>query len=462
MTTNTTPKKSLPPIIYLGTLLLLFAGFSLGRQYIGNPLASDTVHSTHLDDRLSHGSHAFFPEDGTWDKSQAIASYASSDFSTAQGLFDRSLKQKPNDPESVIYRNNAKAYWSKPLSIAVSIPISSDANGSREILRGVAQAQTEINASGGINGSPLFVNIVNDDNDVKIAQQVAHTLVDRQDILGVVGHYASNITLATADIYHKGKLVAISPISSTVNLSYKSPYIFRTVPSDSISARALTDYMLQTLKSKKAVVYFNAQSDYSKSLTGELHNAIEQAGGQVVTEYDLANSSFSPHRSLEEAKQRGAEVILLASNTGSLDRALQVVQANNNPLPVLGGDDVYSPKTLDVTRASGQGMVVAVPWHILGRGSQNFATRSRKLWGGDVNWRTVTAYDATQALSAALQQSPTRKGVQQALTSPSFTVAGASRTISFLPSGDRNVPVQLVKIVAGDRSTYGYDFTPIP
>ncbi|WP_445240772.1 hypothetical protein [Microcoleus vaginatus] len=46
--------------------------------------------------------------------------------------------------------------------------------------------------------------------------------------------------------------------------------------------------------------------------------------------------------------------------------------------------------------------------------------------------------------------------------SPLFTASGASGTISFLPSGDRNAPVQLVKVVEGSRSTYGYDFTPIP
>jgi branched-chain amino acid transport system substrate-binding protein len=410
------------------------------------------------------GPNAFFLEDGTPDKRAAIAAYASSNLGSAAQFFDRSLQQKPNDPESVIYRNNASAQLThpQPLKIAVSVPASNDANGSREILRGVAQAQTETNTIGGINGRPLVVTIVNDDNTVETAKQVAQGLIDQPDILGVVGHYASSVTLATADLYSRGRLVAISPISSAVQLSNKSPYVFRTVPSDAISARALTDHMLQTLKRQKAVIYFSSQSDYSKSLKGELNTAIALRGGQVVAEYDLADSNFSPSRSLAAAKQRGADVILLASNTGSLDRALQVVQANSQQLPILGGDDVYSPKTLDITRADGRDMVVAVPWHILANGSQNFAARSRKLWGGDVNWRTVTAYDATQALIAALQQSPTREGVRQALVRPDFTISGASRTVSFLPSGDRSAPVQLVKITEGDRSTYGYDFTPIP
>ncbi|MEY2913175.1 MAG: hypothetical protein RLZZ184_2484, partial [Cyanobacteriota bacterium] len=39
--------------------------------------------------------------------------------------------------------------------------------------------------------------------------------------------------------------------------------------------------------------------------------------------------------------------------------------------------------------------------------------------------------------------------------------SGAAGSIRFLPSGDRNTPVQLVKIVRGNRSRTGYDFEPV-
>lgn len=452
----------IPPIGYIvGIFILVCVGLSPGSRKLSSLPLNPVISQSDPSDRTSTGERAFFPEDGTADKSNAVTDYRNGFYALAKMGFERSLAQRLNDPESVIYRNNAKAAGDDVFKIAVSVPATTDANGTREILRGVAQAQTEINAAGGIKGRSLVVVIANDDNDIKTAQQIAQSFVNRADILGVVGHYASSVTLATADIYTKGQLVAISPISSAVQLSSKSPYVFRTVPSDMIAARSLVDYM-QTLKRQRAVIYFNSQSDYSKSLKGELSTAIALQGGQVVSEVDLSNSSFSANRSLQEATQRNADVILLASNTSALDRALQVVQANQSRLPILAGDDVYTPKTLDVTREQGQNMVIAVPWHILGSGSQNFAVRSHQLWGGDVNWRTVTAYDATQALGVAIAASPTRTGVQQALLNPAFTAAGASRAVTFLPSGDRNAPVQLVKLVKGDRSNYGYDFVPIP
>ena len=152
---------------------------------------------------------------------------------------------------------------------------------------------------------------------------------------------------------------------------------------------------------------------------------------------------------------------MLAANTPTLDKALQVIQINQKKLTLLGGDDVYTSKTLEIGTEQAVGMILAVPWHIDGDLKSDFRQKSRQLWGGDVSWRTALSYDATVALIAALERNPTRFGVQEALTSSDFSATGASGTIRFLASGDRNAPVQLVKIVPGSRSGTGYDFEPV-
>jgi branched-chain amino acid transport system substrate-binding protein len=127
----------------------------------------------------------------------------------------------------------------------------------------------------------------------------------------------------------------------------------------------------------------------------------------------------------------------------------------------LGGNDVYAPKTLEVGGAQAAGMIVAVPWHIDTDPAAAFPQQSRQFWGAEVNWRTALAYDATQALAASISQNPTRKGMQTALSQPGFNANGASGTIRFLASGDRNATIQLVKVVAGNKSGCGWDFVPV-
>jgi branched-chain amino acid transport system substrate-binding protein len=460
MTQTTRRKNSPPPILFILVGFFWLAGlYALVKkiQEGNTPLQNGSIQ-----DRISFGDRLLIADNATVEKGLGIQAYARGDFGQAIASFQSSLKQYPNDPESLIYLNNARSASQNALEIVVSVPIGSDLNASKEILRGVAQSQQEFNTTTGMGSKKLIVKIANDDNDSRIAQELAQNFVDQPRVLGVVGHYASNITLDTAPIYDKGQLTLISPISSAVQLSNKSRFVFRTVPSDYTAARSLADYMLSRLNRKKAVVYFNSKSDYSQSLKAEFSTAIALQGGQIVAEYDLANSALSVRDSLQQAQGQGAEVIMLAANTGTLDQALQVAQSNLKQLPVLGGDDVYAPKSLDVCREQCVGMMVAIPWHGLATGSAPFANRAQQLWGAEVNWRTVTAYDATQSLITAFQRSsnPDRSTVQAELASPNFVAQGASSLIRFLPSGDRSSSIQLVTIAKGTRSGFGVDFVP--
>jgi branched-chain amino acid transport system substrate-binding protein len=471
MTTQKAPhstRKMPPPIVLIGLGLLLigagYQGFRLLSRRDSAPSSQSTPIATNQPSRLSAGEQILIPANQAANqaaKQTGVQAFANGDYPIAIAHFQESLRQQPNDPETRIYFNNAKAIAGNPLKLAVSVPIGSNVNLAQEVLRGVAQSQQETNDQGGVNGRKLLIVIANDNDELTASKNIAQQFVDRPEIMGVIGHTASSITLGVAPIYDRGRLVTISPISSAVQLSSRSPYVFRTLPSDYVAARSLADHMLTKLQHKKAVVFFNSQSDYSKSLKGEFSTAIALGGGQVVAEFDLADSGLSPSKSLERAIQQGAQTIMLASNTSVLDRSLQIVQANRNRLAILAGDDVYSPKTLEVSREQGMDMVVAVPWHILSDPTARFPTRSRQLWGSDINWRTVTAYDATQALTAALTIKPTRTGIQQALTTDGFQANGAAQAVKFLPSGDRNMGVQLVTIVKGNRSGYGFDFEPL-
>jgi branched-chain amino acid transport system substrate-binding protein len=411
--------------------------------------------------RFSQGENLLIVEGASFDKQAAIQALGKGDFQQAVYLLEKSLQTNRNDPEALIYLNNARIGEAKSYTIAVSVPIGSNVNTALEVLRGVAQSQNQINQTGGINGTPLKVLIADDADNPEIAAQIAQKLTADNSILGVVGHTSSDTSLAAAAIYQKAGLVMISPISTSVKLSNFGDYIFRSVPSDFVAARALAESSLQKIPNVKAVVFFNSQSNYSQSLKSEFITALGLGGGQVVSEFDLSSLTFTPSKSLQQAQQEGANLIALLGDSGTLDKALQVVQINGQKLPIVAGDDVYSPKTLDVGGKNALGMIVAVAWHLAANPNSPFVNNSRQLWQGDVNWRTATAYDATQALIAGIKGESSREGVQQALRSSDFSVPGATNPVRFLPSGDRNQSVQLVVVKPGSRSSFGVDFVPI-
>lgn len=411
--------------------------------------------------RISTGETLLVAEPATPAKTQAANALQSGDFEAAAAALSQHLAQTPNDPEARILLNNAEIGNQSAYTIAVAAPVATAVNPAKEILRGVAQAQTRINQTGGINGTPLKVAIASDDDNPQTATQVAQALADNPDILGVVGHFGSDTSIAAAEVYDQAGLAMISPTSTSVQLSNAAEEVFRTVPSDRFTATTLSRYAVNTLNPANVVVFFNSNSGYSQSLKSEFTTAIYSDGGQVLAEFDVSAPSFEASTAVSQAIQQGATALALLTNTDTLDQALQVVQANQQRLALLGGDSLYNPQVLEVGGSNAVGMVVAVPW-ILGNNTQaDFVQTSRQLWGGDVNWRTAMAYDATLTLAAALGNDPTRAGVVNTLKTPGFQVDGATGTVQFLPSGDRNQAMQLVEVEPGGGTRFGYQFAAL-
>ena len=92
---------------------------------------------------------------GRWSKQRGIDEFADGNYPEALKLLQQSWKQEDRkDPETLIYINNAllKAINAEYYTIAIVVPIRRNQDGSilnanlaEELLRGIAQAQTEVN-----------------------------------------------------------------------------------------------------------------------------------------------------------------------------------------------------------------------------------------------------------------------------------------------------------------------------
>lgn len=408
--------------------------------------------------QISFGEKILTPGKTAVTKQAGVDHIAAGDLEQAATLLEKARRSHPADPETLIYLNNARIGEKKSYTVAVAVPLSTQPYSSTEVLRGVAQAQNQVNQQGGIKGVPLKVAIATDNSQPEMARQIAKVFVNNSAVLGVVGHGTSDTTLAAGEVYQAGELVAISPVSSAKQLSGFSRYVFRTMPSDQLPAKRLSEYMLTQLKKDKAAVFFNSGSTYSKSLKDEFKAALFYSGkGQVVEEVDLNQPDFNPVESVEQALKKGAQVLMLASNSEFFDRTLLVIDANQNRLPLLAGDALFSPKTLQVGGSAVSGMVLAVPSYQVGISRSAFQKQAKVLWGDAVSWRTILAYDAARAFVGAIQQSPTRKGIRSTLADPSFSVPGAIHNVSFSATGDRPIDISFVKVMP-ERSRKRFEF----
>ena len=415
--------------------------------------------------RLSIGEKLLIAADQNPIKQSAIQAFATGDYRNAITKYDASLQIQRNDPEAWIYQNNAKAIASNNfLKIAVSIPIGGNLNVAKEILRGVAQVQEEVNSHGGIKGKLLQVAIVNDDNNPLTAKKMARHLSQDDKILGVVGHNSTEASVAAAPIYQKSGLVMISPTTVGSSLSGAGSYIFRTTPDTRSTADILARYTVESARKSKIAICFASDAKASQSFKDAFEWSIVQAGGKVIeTNCDFSQANFNPVDVPTQAISSGADALLLAPSIYNVNQAIAVVQANKKRLPLLGNQTMYSFETLQQGSADANGMILSVAWHSGDNTDRVFTEEAQSQWGGDVGWRTAMAYDATKAMVVGLESElkPNRQQLQATLANPDFTFTGATGIVTFLPSGDRNLKGVLVTVESGDRSGVGYDFVPV-
>ena len=415
-----------------------------------------------LQGRISLGDKILVKAHNNSAKQMGTEAYGKGDYLAAQENFGMALKSDRNDPEARIYLNNATAAKTKsPHQIGVSVPIGGDLGVAEEILRGVAQAQTEINSKGGIDGKLLMVKIANDDNNAELGKEIANKFVADNKLLAVIGHNSSNVSMAAAPIYEEAGVVMITPTSSAETLSNMGNHIFRTVPNTRALADSLADYALNTARKTNIGVCLDSDAEASVSFKQNFTWAVYNYGGKIARlNCDFAAADFNGANIPSQAISQGIDTLLLAPSVRKVDKAIEVVNANDDRLTLLGNHSLNTYSTLKEGQNGVNGMVLSVAWYPQSNDS-NFMQEAKELWGGGVNWRTAMAYDATQTVSKAISTGANRENLQQALTHPEFSADGASTDITFLPSGDRNLKGTLIKIQPGENSGTGYDFVSL-
>jgi len=464
--TPNSPNKKLALVLGGSAILLSLAGAL--SYLLKTPSACDGKTGEHL----SCGEEVLItPSYAGQFKQEAVKQFAQGKYSEAVSLLEKARSEKPNDPETLIYLNNAKLGDRPAYTIAVAAPITTNLDTAAAMLRGVAQAQDEVNHGKKINGQGLKVLIADDFNQPTQAKRIADALVAKQDILAVIGSYASEVTLAALPVYQQHQLVLISPSSTSEDLTAKGKdpnhVFFRTVPNNKMNAKKLAEYLLKKFAQTTSVVLYSANSNYSNSIQRDFEDIFNFYGGKVLKKVDLCGNPSSVGEALDSARKQPHTALVLFPDGktchDSFKNVLHLISANRGKYKMAGAWSLYDTEILDRGSDVVDKLVLAVPWHRLSSPNAKFPKSAKKLWKGEVGGVTATSYDAARALITALekQSNPTRFGMQQTLAASDFKAdGGATGEVSF-DGGDRKEPiVELVKVVP-KCSGAGYTFVPV-
>ncbi|QSG13287.1 ABC-type branched-chain amino acid transport system, periplasmic component [Halapricum desulfuricans] len=210
------------------------------------------------------------------------------------------------------------------------------------------------------------------------------------------------------------RLSFVSPVSGTTQLdNIGGTYIWRTVPSDTVGARAQARFAYQEPGWRRmALAYRDSKGSYSFSkASGEYFSSL---GGDVVTEVELNPNATDYRSAVRTIQDAGASVVSLTAGTTITGQFIRdyVSLGADDDFAILLGNDVLTSAFIDEMGADTmEGMVGQTP--APGPAIDAFTERYDAIHGTPPGIFAAAAYDAMNliALAFVTEGEPNRRAV---------------------------------------------------
>ena len=185
----------------------------------------------------------------------------------------------------------------KPFRIGSEQPLSgAGAAGGKTAIVGLQMAVDRINSSGGINGRPVELIIVDDESSPAVARQKTTKMVQESNIDVHVGGFLSNICLACMPVWEEAKIVNMISVclDTTLTTTKCNRVSFRVHDYAPAQAVAFAPYLVNYVGKKWHIAY--ADYSWGQSTRDAYTQEIKKAGGDVVetTGIPLGTADMTP------------------------------------------------------------------------------------------------------------------------------------------------------------------------
>ncbi|MFC6954695.1 ABC transporter substrate-binding protein [Halorubellus litoreus] len=264
---------------------------------------------------------------------------------------------------------------------------------------------TALEGEGGVNTEGVLdntVEIVEQDSETKPQPAISgFKTLDSQGVVTMVGP-SSTVMPSLVDPAQNAGLSIVSPMTGTIQLNDTGgEYIWRTVPSDSIGARAQAKFAYEELGYRKmALAYKNDKGSQSFSKASGEH--FKFLGGEVVTEVALDPGASSYRSAVQKLQDTDAEVVSMTAGTEVAGLFIKnyVEAGAKEDYQLTLGNDVLTPDFIEEMGADVmEGMVGQAP--APGPAYDQFREKHNAVHDKEPGPFAASAYDAMTLIGLA-------------------------------------------------------------
>ncbi len=303
-----------------------------------------------------------------------------------------------------------------------------------DALYAVKLALREWNEAGGVEGYMVELVALDDSGDPDQAPGQASELILDPLVMGAIGHFDDQTTLAASPVYQEGVVALIAPAVTAGGLE-NYPSVFRLGASEGALGRRAALFAWEELGARRLAVL-----DEGSGLTQAFVVAAEDLGATVLSYQDV------------DHLEKGFDLLFFGGRSGEGATLLLRLREKGIVAPLMGGFN--RPHFARWAGEAAKGTLYATSALLVD--DPRFTADYRELAGTDPGSRAALAYDATHLLLAALEKAiendgrPTREGVLAALRDQAYQ--GLTGSIAFNEKGEQiDPPIQVYMI---DESGY--------
>ncbi|NLJ97664.1 MAG: ABC transporter substrate-binding protein [Tissierellia bacterium] len=338
---------------------------------------------------------------------------------------------------------------------------------------GVFEPMTGANAAGGemtvegielaneikgeILGKKVELVIVDNKSDKVEAANAASRLIEKDEVVAIIGSYGSSLSMAAGDIVNKGQVPAVgcSPTNPLVTLN--NDYYFRVCFIDPFQGTVMANYAFNELGAKKAAIIQDVTQDYSVGLSKYFVDAFKELTGDEdsiveISSYNTGDQDFTAQ--LTNVKGKNPDVIFAPGNYG--ESALLIKQARDLGMdtPILGGDTWEAPELVEIGGDSVEGTVFST--HFTAEApvtdvSGVFLEEYKEKYNKEANAFAALGYDAYMVILDAIEKADsTDPKVIRDKIAETTEFMGATGIITLDENGDAVKSAVIKKVVDGE------------
>jgi branched-chain amino acid transport system substrate-binding protein len=324
--------------------------------------------------------------------------------------------------------------------------------GFTSVQNGVQLAMEEINRSGGVLGRPLETVFRDDQMAIAAGIQVAQEFSENLDMVAVIGHMTSTVSLVTSLIYEYNGVLMLSPLATNPSLTQQGRrFVFRNIATNDVFGSGLADYAFRQGYRRIAIYYL--QDTYSRGLANIFERRCYELGITIVDRlpYEPTDkeNDFSADLELWK-KQFNFDALMLAGQMPQISKVITEIRQVGITEPIISGDSLDNTSLIQLAGKAAKGITFASTFDP--EGQQPEVTAFIKAYDNKYNTlpdrNAAQGYDALRLLAHVIKKGGSTVPEHMAATlRETRNWQGATGSQSFNANGDLMDAVIVLKEV---------------